>query len=491
MPSPILLATASHPGRRCASAALAGAVLSLAGCASLQQPLPASSTADLTPPAQWSSAAPAAQAAGAGDEAALLAWWRRFDDPLLDAAIDDALAHATDLDAAQARLRQARAQRDLALAGTRPNVGGSGSARVSRAEGGANGQSYGIGVDASWEPDLWGGQAAGVAAADASAQASAATLAATRLAVAAEAALDLLQWRGTLARLTIARASLESQRQTLQIVQWRAEAGLVTQLDVEQARTGLAQTEAQVPALEAAAAQTRHAFETLAGRPPGSWKARFDAAAAASQPEAPAALALAMPADVLRQRPDVRAAERQLAAAAARVEQADAARLPSLNLGGSIGLSALRLSRLASGAGVATLLASIDLPLFDGGRRVAQVRVQEAARDEAAAAWRASVLGALQDVEDTLVALDGTQAQLASQRTAAAAAQRAADLADQRYRSGLVDFQNVLQTQRTRLAAQDAVASTTAALNALHVRLYKALGGGWTPATIDELARAR
>ena len=122
----------------------------------------------------------------------------------------------------------------------------------------------------------------------------------------------------------------------------------------------------------------------------------------------------------------------------------------------------------------------MQLPLLDGGRVQAQVRAQEAARDEAAAQHRAVVLGALQDVEDALLALRGTREQLAAQRQAAEASRAAATLAEQRYASGLVDFQNVLQSQRTRLAADDAVAATLTALNLQHVRLYKAVGGGWT-----------
>jgi outer membrane protein TolC len=198
-------------------------------------------------------------------------------------------------------------------------------------------------------------------------------------------------------------------------------------------------------------------------------------------PTLPPALTLAIPAEVLRQRPDVQAAERQLAAADARVEQIDAARLPSLSLGGSIGLSALSLGALGSGAGVASLLASVSLPVLDAGRLQAQVRQQEAARDEAAVAYRATVLAALQEVEDTLLSLAGAREQLEARQAAADAAQRAERLAGFRYASGLVDFQAVLQTQRTLLGAEESVAAIATTLATAHVRLYKALGGGWNP----------
>jgi NodT family efflux transporter outer membrane factor (OMF) lipoprotein len=453
--------------------------LVLGACASLQQPV--APTAPETPVA-WTTATVAST------PTPLTRWWDRFGDPILSTQVERALRASTDIETAAARLRQARAQRDLSAAALAPTVSAGASAQASRSEGRPATEQYRIGVDASWEPDLWGGTSATVEAAEAAAQASAATLAATRLAVAAEAALNVLQWHGLLARLAIAQANLASQEQTLQIVQWRAQAGLVTQLDVEQARTAVEQTRAQIPALQTGVGQTLNALAVLAARAPGSLQRELASAEGAVQPEAPADLALAMPAEVLRQRPDVRAAERQLAAAAARVEAADTARLPSLNLGGSIGISALSLGALGPGAGVASLAASVNLPLLDGGRIRAQVRVQEAAQAEAAASYRATVLGALQDVEDTLVALRGTREQLASQRQAAAAARTAATLAEQRYRSGLVDFQNVLQTQRARLSADDGVATTLTSLNTLHVRLYKALGGGWTANDDPELA---
>ncbi|MDO9071764.1 MAG: efflux transporter outer membrane subunit [Rubrivivax sp.] len=458
------------------ASALALAVLGLSGCASLQQPAAAPSALPL--PAAWSGAG-----AATAEAASLVSWWQRFDEPVLPPLVEQALAGSTDIAAAQARLRQARAQRDLTAAGRTLSVSGGGSAQASRSEGTATAQRYGASIDARWEADLWGGSAAGVRAADATAEASAVTLAGTRVSVTAEVALNLLQLRGTQARLANARANLASQQQTLQIVQWRADAGLVTQLDVEQAKTAVEQTRAQIPALEASASQAMNALAVLTGRAPGMLAGTLQARTPALAPSTPPDLALALPAEVLRQRPDMRAAELRLLAAAARVDQADAERLPSLSLGGSIGLNALTLTGLGSAPAAASLLASISMPLFDGGRIRAQVRQQEAARDEAEVSYRATLLAALQEVEDTLVAIRGTREQLAAQQSAAASALNAAQIAEQRYRSGLVDFQNVLQTQRTLLSAQDGVAATATTLATQHVRLYKALGGGWTPDT--------
>ena len=466
------------PSPRWTVAALAAALLALSGCASLQQP--AASPPTLQLPAAWNGAG---SAASATEAAALAAWWQRFDEPALPPLVELALAGSTDIAAAQARLRQARAQRDLTAAGRALSVSGSGSAQAGRSDGSATTERYAASIDARWEADLWGGTAAGLRAAETTAEASAATLAGTRITVAAEVALNLLQLRGTQARLANARASLASQQQTLQIVQWRADAGLVTQLDVEQAKTAVEQTRAQIPALDASASQAMNALAVLTGRAPGALADTLQPRTPALAPTTPPDLALALPAEVLRQRPDLRAAELRLQAAAARVDQADAERLPSLSLGGSIGLNALSLAGLSSAPAAASLLASVSVPLLDGGRLRAQVRQQEAARDEAEVAYRATLLAALQEVEDSLVALRGTREQLAAQRAAATSALNAAQIAEQRYRSGLVDFQNVLQTQRTLLSAQDSVAATATTLATQHVRLYKALGGGWSPDT--------
>jgi len=454
---------------------VAVAVLLLTACASLQE-TEGPRSPDPTPSA-WTTAVVEAQPSD------LAVWWARFGDPALPPLVEQALLFNTNVTAAQARLRQARAQRLLAKANLAPNVTGGGSAQTGRIEGREASEQYRVSLDAAWELDLWGGGAAGLRAAEAGARASALTLAQVRVSVAAEVALTLLQLRGTQAREAIARRNLASQLQTLQITQWRQEAGLVTQLDVEQARTAVEQVRAQLPLLAGSSAQAMNALAVLTGRAPGALHAEL-APRSADEVELPAAppdLALAIPAEVLRQRPDVLAAEQQLLAAVERVEQSDAARLPSLQLGGSIGLNAISLGALGSGAGVASLLASVSVPVFDAGRLQAQVRQQEAVRDEAAAGYRAAVLAALQEVEDALVALNTTREQLSAQQAAAKSARAAATLADLRYRSGLVDFQNVLQTQRTLLLVDDSLAGTTTTLATDHVRLYKALGGGWTP----------
>jgi NodT family efflux transporter outer membrane factor (OMF) lipoprotein len=460
-------------------AAMAGSLaLALSGCAALAPGETAKLPADL--PAAWS----AGTAASSGSGESLAQWWLRFNDLLLAALVDDALRANTSVVGAQAALRQARALRDVAAAALLPGVSGSAGARHGTSGGDSTGNSFNAGLDASWELDVFGANRSALGASDATARASAATLGDVQVSVAAEVALAYLTVRGTQARLALARDNLAIQQETLQITQWRLQAGLVTELEAEQARAAVAQTRAQLPALQTALAQARHALAVLTGRPPAALAAAL--AVPGPVPRAADTLALSIPAQTLMQRPDVRAAQLQVDAAAARVAQADAARLPNFKLGGSIGLNALTLGTLASSASVVTaLLASVALPVFDAGAGRARVRAQQAALDQAQAAYLAAVLLALRNVEDALVALAGDRERLARLQEAADAAGSAARLARLRYASGLVDFQVVLETQRTELSTQDSLAGASADIGADHVRLYKALGGGWVPDAND------
>jgi NodT family efflux transporter outer membrane factor (OMF) lipoprotein len=445
----------------------------LSGCASLGSRGDALPKIDV--PGQWSTtkhdtAAPTS----------LAQWWQRYDDPLLSEFVTQALQANTSVRTAQAALAQARALRDVQSAQLGPNVGASASTQRSKTGHQPIGRSYDAGFDASWEPDVFGGKRAGTNAAEADAKAGLASLADTQVSVAAEVAVTYVQLRGYQARLDIARRNLASQQETLQITDWRVQAGLATSLDLSQARTATEQTQAQIPSLETSVAQTEHALAVLTGKTPTALHDRLATAAAVPMPAD--TLALSIPAQTLRQRPDVRVAEQQVSAALSRVSQAEAARYPSFNLSGSVGLSALALSGLTGGGSVVSaLLGSVSVPLFDGGAAKAQVRSQEAALEKARVNYQAVVLNALQEVEDALVSLQGNRERLQRLQSASASAQDAALLALQRYSSGLVDFQTVLETQRSLLSTQDSVASTQAELSADHVRLYKALGGGWQP----------
>jgi len=450
----------------------------LAGCSLAPQSEP--NVDSLAIPDAWSQGA----AAASTDPSTLAAWWARFDDPLLTGLVIDAMRTNTTVASARGALRQARALRDVAAAALFPTLGGSASVQRSRGPAAsgksATTNSFQAGLDANWELDIFGVNRHALNATESDARASADSLGNVQVSIAAEVALAYITMRGAQARLAIANDNLSSQQETLQITRWRQQAGLVTELETEQARTATEQTSALLPALQNSIAVTGHALAVLTGRAPAALLSAF--AAAKAVPQAPADLALSTPADTLRQRADVRAAEQQVRSARSRVSQAEAARLPSFAIGGSLGLSALALGSLTQGSSVvSTLLGSVTLPLLDGGARRAQVQVQEAAYDQSREAYRAAVLLALQEVEDALVTLQGDRERLTRLVNAADAATNASAMARQRYGSGLIDFQTVLDTQRTQLGTQDGVATAQADVSSDHVRLYKALGGGWTP----------
>ena len=431
-------------------------------------------------PAEWSTPAPYVSSPTA-DAASLAAWWQGFNDPQLTALVTQALQKNTDIRTAQAALLQARALRDVSAAGLGPRVNTSASAQRSKSGGSQAGNLFQAGFDASWEPDVFGGKRSALNASDADVLAATASLGNVQVSLAAETAVTYLQLRGLQAQRLIAQGSVAAQRETLQLTRWRAQAGLASSLDVEQGIAASEQTAAQIPSLDTGIAQAASSLAVLTGQSPGVL--RSEMATAAPVPQAAGDLALAFPAEALRQRPDVRAAEHRVKAALARVAQADAVRYPGFQITGSLGLRALTLGTLTGGASVANaLLAGVSVPLFDGGAARAQVRAQQAALEQARLGYQATVLIALKDVEDALVSLQGNRERLARLQAAAQAAGNADLLARQRYASGLIDFRAVLETQRTLLSTQDSVESTRASLSADHVRLYKALGGGWTRA---------
>ena len=468
-------------------ALLATAVLVLAGCAPLWPVTPPAPRAEPALPANWHGAADAGL--GSPNAAApvdLAHWWRQLGDPQLDSLIERALAGSGDLRLAAARLRQARAAREQAVAAAYPTLTASGSANRSRSATtltgiGTTRTLYDLGFDAQWEIDLFSGLAAGVAAADADLAASGANVANARVSLVAEVAQNYVDLRNAQRRLAIARDNLATQSDTLQIADWRNQAGLATGSDVEQARANREQTRATIPdfAVSLAAAENRLAL--LTGLTPGALHAEL--AQLRPLPAIPASVATGIPADVLRQRPDLVAAERSLAAETARVGAQMAKRYPSLNLNASFGWQAFSLGALGPAGSIARNLAgTLAGTLFDGGRLQSAVEVRSAVQEQALISYRNAVLGALEDVENALTAHAWARERLDARRAAATAARNAAQLARQMYDTGLTDFQRVLDTERTRLAAEDAQAQAESTQVASLIKLYKALGGGWQPA---------
>lgn len=453
-------------------------------------------TPETTTPARWSRLDAAATNAGAAGD--LGQWWRRLNDPLLSELVDEALRQGLDLRKAQARLRESRARRAMAGAGRYPTLqatasasrsgtiasaGNSGAGGITGGAGNSamiTGNQFSAGFDASWELDVFGGVRRGVEAAVADEQSTEASLLDTRVSLVAEVARSYVEVRSLQIRLAIARTNLASQTETLGLTEYRAKAGIVSTQDAEQARANREQTAAQIPSLEASLAEAEHRLDLLVGQPPGTLRARL--AGAGPLPEVPAQIAVGIPADTLRQRPDVRAAERKLAAETARVGVAEAARYPSLKLSASVTLDAMVQGATGNTVGLLySLFGGITAPLFQGGKLRAQVRVQDAVREQAQVAYEQAVLTALQDVENALSALARNRERAAALTRAAEAARNAATLARQRYGAGVIDFQSVLDTERTVLTVEDNLASSRADGVYALIKLYKALGGGWSP----------
>jgi NodT family efflux transporter outer membrane factor (OMF) lipoprotein len=378
----------------------------------------------------------------------------------------------------EARLRQARASRDLAVANLYPSLSASAGPTRSRS-GGTSQTLYDAGFDARWEPSIFGGLTDAADAAQADAAAAQANLASIRASLAAEVALEYINLRLAQQRLAIVRANVVSQTETLRISEWREMAGLVTRLDVEQARANLEQSRATQPGLEVTRAGAEHRLSVLTGRAPG--RLREILQEFRPLPAPPEGIAVGIPSDTLRQRPDVRAAEFALRAEIARTAQSEAERYPDLTLSGSFGWRAVSLSALGgSGSFAGSLAASLAASLFDAGRIESRVAAQTAVQEQAFIAWEKSLLVALEDVENALAAYAHGHERVDARRLAADAAANAAELARAQYQAGLVDFQRVLETERTRLSAEDSLASAEAEVLTAVVQLYKALGGGWT-----------
>ncbi len=466
------------------SALLALAALALGACAVG----PSYRRKDPSAPSTWSAGATGSGVVDAGRRGDLSEWWRGLNDPLLSELVQEALRQGLDLRKAQARLREARARLGAAGAQRYPSVEATAGASRTATSGwiaATTGTQLSAGFDASWELDVFGGVRRGVEAAEADLGSAQAGVDDAQVTLVAEVARSYVEVRSFQTRLAIARANLANQTETLQLTEYRAQAGLVSTQDAEQARSNREQTVAQIPSLEGSLTEAEHRLEFLLGLTPGTLHERL--AAAGTVPAVPALVTVGIPADALRQRPDVRAAERKLAAETARVGVAEAARYPSFKLSGSIGVQSA--VQVAGGSGtVLSLLGGLTAPIFDAGRLKSQAEAQDAVREQAEATYAQTVLAALQEAEDAVSALARSRERGEALTRAAEAARAAASLARLRYGAGVIDFQAVIDTERTLLTVEDNLASTRSDEVLALIRLYKALGGGWSSETDRRLA---
>lgn len=429
-----------------------------------------------------------------GDLDGLRRWWRSFRDPLLDRLVDQALAHNQDLDIALARLRQARAEREQVASAAKPQVsaGAAGEAvRDSKAlssQAGGRARTWRLGLDASWELDLFGGTRRAVEAADAGIQALAEDHRALQVSLVAELVCDYAALRATQLRLVIAGENVRTLAETERLAERAHQAGLGTAAELMQARAERETAEAQLPLLEADVARFSHAIGVLAGGFPGDWQT----ALATPAPALPVAgdLPLYLPSEVMRQRPDLRADERRLAAATAQIGVAEARRFPSFRLPLGIGSTASAIHDLFSGASLAWSAAMQgSQSVYDAGAARAGVSAAQARADAAKQVYERDVRVALREVEDALTAWARERQRQASLREAVADSQQALDQATRLHARGLSAWLPVLVAQRSANQARDELAlSQLAELNAV-IGLYKALGAGW--ADTDDLVLGR
>lgn len=416
------------------------------------------------------------------DAQTLAKWWQTLNDPVLSGLIDQAVTSNLDVRAAVSRLKEARARRGISGADLFPTIDGSGAATKagSSTSTGTGRQEnyYSAGFDASWEIDIFGGTRRSIEEADANLAASQEELYDVLVSLTAELALNYIEIRSYQTRLSIAQANRDAQEETYRLVQNRFNAGLSAQLEVEQARYNLESTRAEIPSLNTGLEQTKNRLSVLLGNKPG------DLPPAVTTPQPipvpPREIAVGVPADTLRHRPDVRQAEWELAAQTARIGVATAELYPKFNLIGSIGLETLSTDNFFNTDNrTYSIGPSVSWRIFDAGRVRQQIEVETAIQEQAFIQYESTILTALVDVENGLVAYGDEQLRRDSLAQAATAAERAVSQAQNQYRAGLTDFQNVLDSQRSLLSYQDQLAVSDGTVASNLIRIYKALGGGW------------
>ncbi len=416
-------------------------------------------------------------------------WWTLFNDPLLDALIARATAANRDLQRAEAGIRAARAQRIVAAA--TGSLGTSALSTHSRRSENSSPSSdetqnlFQLGFDAAWELDLFGGVRRAVEAADASLAASHEDWRAVLVTLQAEVARNYLEMRGSQRRRAAAMENIATQEKTVALVRGRFEMGLGNELDLVQAQTQLALTRAVIPPLDQSIRQAMHRLAILTGQPPASLIALLTGAAAG--PVVPPRLPVNLPADTVRQRPDIRAVERRLAAATAEIGVATADLFPKFSLDALFGLRSSSLGDLvAAGSRYWSVGPTLNLALFDQGRRRATVEISKARRDGLLAEYQQTVLTALAEVEDGLVTFAHERITGLTLAEAVVSGEKAVTIASGLYEAGLTDFLDVLASERALYQSQDQLAQSDQRLTLAMVAVFKALGGGWMDPTAPE-----
>jgi NodT family efflux transporter outer membrane factor (OMF) lipoprotein len=429
-------------------------------------------------------------------------WWATLGDEQLNDLVRDAVASNHDLRLAAGRLREARARLAVAGGAQWPSVDGKASHNRQRlsetAQPFASVQPgvlpfefdlWQLGFDASWELDVFGGTRRALQAAGADVAAGVEDRRDVMVSVVAEVARNYVELRGTQRELEVTERSLASQRQTLEVTRNQQANGVATQFDVSRAAAQAAATEAELPAIENRQWQAIHRIAVLLGREPNALAKQLSERRPIPVP--PAEVPVGVPSELLRRRPDIRRAERELAGATARVGVAVADLFPRFTLNGTLGVQSSETGDLFQWPSrYFNVGPAVTMPLFDAGRRRAVIALRQAQQEQALDRYEQSVLRALAETEDAVVALQTEQRRAASLRESVRSYEDAANLARELYVQGLTDFLGVLEAERSLYLQQDALARSERAVTTDLIVLYKALGGGWEVAFPDAAGAA-
>lgn len=423
------------------------------------------------------------------------AWWKTFGDPELDRLIEEAAVTNLDLKQALQRIRIARTQKTQAVAAGLPTLSAQSTASrrlnsitsPAGTTGGFGGSAFGIGnrvinifqagFDAQWELDLFGGIRRTVEAAEANTEAEVENRRTLMVSLLGEVASQYITLRANQQQLAVIRENLALQQDALHLTGERQKAGLASDLDVAQAQAQADATAAERPLYENQIKLALHALSVLLDRTPGELTRRLQQPEQIPQPSRPVAADL--PSELLRRRPDIRSAERRLAAANAEIGAAVAAQYPRINLAAFIGLQNTDITDFTMLGKSWSMASTLAFPIFNWGSIKANIEGKKAHHQELLYAYRATVLNAFREVEDALASLEQERQHQAQLIAAEAAEKLAFDLARERYLKGLTGFLDVLTAERSLLARKLALIESQARLAGQRVALYKALGGGW------------
>lgn len=458
-------------------------VLTVAGCMTVG---PDYTTVEPDASSGWNTELMGGLVRGENSPEAMAVWWECLGDETLSALEVRVASGNLELKAAASRLLQARSLRGVSQAGLFPTLSASGAmTSYHTSPNGSSGMEtehalYSGGFDAAWEVDLFGGVRRAVEVSQANLEAAQEDYRDVMVSMLAEVALNYIEVRTYQARLASTQENIAAQQKVYELNRSRFEAGMISELAMQQSRYGLEQSRASMPTLESGLAAAKNRLAVLVGEKPGT----LDDLLEASQPipVLPPSVVVGVPADTLRNRPDIRRAERQLAAQTARVGVATADLYPKIQLAGTVGLQSIHETKILDldskywSAGP-----SVSWNIFNAGAVRQNIAVQSALVDQALISYQSTVLSALEEVENVLTAYAKEQNRHEYLSAAITAARRADELAREQYQAGLVDFSNVLDTQQALLTLTDTMAQNEGAMVLNLVRLYKAFGGGWAP----------